>query len=70
MKYPDDGNVTITRLSKSDASKLPLFHGIIKDVSVLGSDEKPVFTRDETGLHISTKTVKSEYPVVFKIKLD
>lgn len=70
MKYPDDGNVTITRLSKSDASKLPLFHGIIKDVSVLGSDEKPVFTRDETGLHISAKTVKSEYPVVFKIKLD
>ena len=70
MKYPDDGNVTITRLSESDASKLPLFHGIIKDVSVLGFDEKPVFTRDETGLHISTKTVKSEYPVVFKIKLD
>ncbi len=70
MKYPDDGNVTITRLSKSDASKLPLFHGIIKDVSVLGFDEKPVFTRDETGLHISAKTVKSEYPVVFKIKLD
>lgn len=70
LKYPEDGKVNITRLAAADASRLPVFHGIIKDVSVLGFDEKPEYTRDETGLHIYTEKVKSEYPVVFKITLE
>ena len=70
LKYPENGNVNITRLACADASHLPLFHGIIKDISVLGFEEKPQYTRDETGLHIHTTEVKSEYPVVFKIILD
>lgn len=69
LKYPADGNVTITRLANADASHLPLFHGIIEDVSVLGFDEKPVFTKDSQGLHVQTQHVSSKYPVVFKIKL-
>lgn len=70
LSYPEKGEVTITRLADADASKLPLFSGIIKDVSVLGFDEKPMYSRDEKGLHIKTETVKSPYPVVFKIVLD
>lgn len=70
LKYPENGDVNITHLAYADASHLPLFHGIIKDISVLGFEERPQYMRDETGLHIHTTEVKSEYPVVFKIILD
>ena len=70
LSYPENGEVCIESLREADASRLPLFHGIIKDVDVLGLSEKPEFKRDEKGLHIKTNTVKSEYPVVFKIKVD
>lgn len=70
LKYPESGDVCVTRLAEADASSLPLFHGIIKDASVLGSDEKPRCFRDEAGLHIHTDTVKSDYPVVFKIEFE
>lgn len=70
LKYPENGEVCIESLREADASRLPLFHGIIKDVDVLGFSEKPEFKRDEKGLHIKTNTVKSEYPVVFKITID
>lgn len=69
LKYPSDGHVIITRLAEADASHLPLFHGIINHVSVLGFNEQPIYKRDEEGLHIYTKQVTSEYPVVFKIDL-
>lgn len=70
LKYPENGEVTIQRLKEADASHLPLFHGIIKDVEVLGFDEKPTFCRSEKGLHIKTKKVQSKYPVIFKIIVD
>lgn len=70
LNYPDDGNVNITRLAKADASHLPVFSGIIKEISILGFDEKPQYLRDENGLHLHTEHVKSKYPVVFKIQLD
>ena len=70
LSYPENGEVCIESLREADASRLPLFHGIIKDVDVLGFSEKPEFKRDEKGLHIKTNTVKSEYPVVFQIKVD
>lgn len=70
LSYPENREVCIESLREADASRLPLFHGIIKDVDVLGFSEKPEFKRDEKGLHIKTNTVKSEYPVVFKIKVD
>lgn len=69
LHYPENGSVTIRALGKQDASRLPQFHGIIDDVSVLGLEEKPIWNRSETGLVITTNTVKSDKPVVFKIKL-
>lgn len=70
LNYPDSQSITVKSLAEADASRLPLFHGIIKNVSVLGFDEKPEYSRDEEGLHISTKNVSSKYPVVFKVELD
>lgn len=69
LNYPEIQNITVERLADADASKLPLFNGIIKDVSCLGFDEKVKYTRDGKGLHISTNNVSSPYPVVFKVEL-
>lgn len=67
--YPRDGHVCIRSLAARDASRLPVFHGIIRDVSLLSFAEKPAWTRTADGLQISTRGVASEMPVVFRITL-
>lgn len=65
MRYPENGSVTIESLGN-----LSRFCGIIKDVAVLGFDEKPAYSRDDRGLHIQTKSVSSPHPVVLKISIN
>ncbi len=62
-------NVCIKSLGEQDASKKPNFHGIIKNVEVLGYD-KCEWERDEDGLHITTDMIETDKPVVFKISVD
>nr|WP_233711524.1 hypothetical protein [Lederbergia citrisecunda] len=66
MTYPESGEVRINSLKE----KSPLFHGIIKDISILGFKEKPTWNRTEEALMIQTSTVESTSPVVFKIELN
>jgi len=66
LVYPDDGVVNIKTL----ASRAQNFHGIIKNISILGFDEKPEYERDNEKLTIRTRTIRSLYPVVFKIEID
>jgi alpha-L-fucosidase len=70
LKYPEDGNVIIKSLAESVNQNVPEFHGIITSVCILGFDEKPSWRRNTQGLFIETKTVKSDYPVVFKIEIN
>jgi len=70
LEYPQDGKVCIKSLAKSTDLNAPEFYGIIKDISVLGFDEIPKWTKDEDGLHIQTTNVQSQNPVVFKIKIN
>ena len=70
LKYPRDGKVSIKSLAKKDAAKLPNFHGIIKDITVLGFNEKPQWIRDEEALKIETQTIDCDKPVGFKILVD
>lgn len=67
LQYPENGTVCIQALGDRDASHLPLFHGIIDRIEVLGFEEIPQWTRDEDGVHLHTATVQSDKPVVFKI---
>lgn len=69
MNYPEDGNVTIRSLSNSKDQNALEFHGLIKGVSVLGFDEKPSYKKDLEGLHITTHSVKSDFPVVIKVQI-
>lgn len=68
LKCSDDGKYCIETLGEKDASKMANFHGIIDEISVLGTDEAPQWERNENGLFI-TSAFKSDYPVTFKIKL-
>lgn len=70
MAWPEDRKVTIKSLAKADATRLPVFNGIVLGAEVLGFDGKAEFMRDEKGLHVSAPFVKSEFPVVIKIKVD
>lgn len=70
MRYPENGSVLIRSLGEPGAGKPSQFSGVIRDVEVLGFDEKPTFSRDDGGLQIQTASVRSAYPVVFKIVMD
>ena len=60
--------VCIKSLGETDASKAPNFHGIIREVTVLGIDDAPQWTRDEQGLKVTVKeAVMHDNPVVFRI---
>jgi alpha-L-fucosidase len=49
---------------------VPEFHGIIRSVSAVGFDEKIDFAVTTEGLEFTTKTVKSQFPVAIRIKID
>jgi len=69
LKWPKNGKVTITALATQDASHLPVFGGIIKDVEILGQ-EKPKWKRDNKGLHIQGPPITYDKPVVIKVIID
>lgn len=68
--WPKDGRVTIRSLAEADAARLPVFHGIVKRVEVLGAAQPCTWTRDEAGLHVHAPGIQSEYPVALRITLD
>jgi alpha-L-fucosidase len=67
MNYPENGKVCIKSFKKTPDQNVPEFHGIIKEVKILGFDEKIDFEVTTEGLEFTTKTVKSEFPVVIKV---
>lgn len=69
MKCSGDGEYCIRSLGIQDASRQANFHGIIRDVEVLGCGEKPQWSRDQEGLHIRSGFV-GDGPVVFKLELE
>ena len=70
LSWPEDGHVVIKSLGHSEDANLPEFHGIIRDVDVLGCDVKPVWERKNGGLHVSAPGMKAGYPVVVRVKID
>jgi alpha-L-fucosidase len=71
LKCSDDSKICIESLAMRDASLLAYFNSIILDVQLLGYEEHPItWTRDENGFHISFEGIHSDFPLVFKIKID
>ena len=70
LAWPENGGVTIRSFANGDAQHPSSFSGIIKSVDVLGCPDAPAWTRDETGLHVQAPTMKTDYPVVIRIKVE
>ncbi|MCL2092830.1 MAG: alpha-L-fucosidase [Treponema sp.] len=70
LSWPEDGKVTIRSLAEQDASKLPVFHGIIQDLAILGEEAKPRWERNAEGLQVQGPPGKRSMPVVIKITVD
>ncbi|WNS45953.1 alpha-L-fucosidase [Paenibacillus sp. MMS20-IR301] len=66
LVYPADGVVRIKTLRE----KSPYFEGVIREITVLGFEEQPVWTRDAGALTIRTTAVASDAPVVFRLELE
>ena len=67
MACPEDGVLRVKSLREADASKLPLFHGIVKDVRVLGCDGPVQWKRDAEALTVDLGGFRSDLPVVVKV---
>ena len=70
LSWPEDGHVVIKSLGHSSNANLPEFHGIVKDVDVLGCADKPVWERKQGGLHVTASGIKTDKPVVVRVKID
>lgn len=66
LLFPESGEVQIKALGL----KSHHFTGIIRNVEVLGFDEKPEWERTGEAFVIKTHGIKSKYPVVFRITLE
>jgi len=69
LRGSETGEYCIASLGEQDASRVANFHGIIRDVSVLGQDSEVRWTRDTEGLHLNT-VPGGEMPVTFKLIVD
>lgn len=68
LHWPEDGNLLIRSLAEQDASRLPVFHGVVCDVEVLGYG-KPAWSRDTNGLRVTAPGIRSKMPVVVRVTL-
>ncbi|HBU82012.1 MAG TPA: alpha-L-fucosidase [Paenibacillus sp.] len=66
LVYPENGIVHIRSLKENSHH----FHGLIRNIQVLGFDEEPEWSRTEESLTITTRNVHSGSPVVFKLELE
>lgn len=70
MRFPEDGRVTIRSLGDSEDQNTSEFHGLIRDVRVLGyGDAKTEWTKDTKGLHLNIRGVETELPVTLRIRI-
>lgn len=70
MKASDNGEYNIKALDMQPAHQHDNFHGIVKNVEVLGAESAPQWERKYDGLHIKTDYKNGGYPIVFRIEID
>lgn len=70
LQYPEDGHVVIKSCRASKEGNPAPFDGVIRDVSLLGTEEKVIYERKEDGLHITAKASDPALPVVFRIRVE
>lgn len=69
MQYPEHGRITVRSLAKSGNQNVPMFHGLIEEVAVLGEQRMPEWTVDEEGLHVRMQVAQRRFPVVLRVRV-
>lgn len=69
LSCPSDGQFHVKSLAESKDQNVPEFHGIIKDVKVLGYAGKVCWKTDREGLHVKAEGVTSDFPVVLRVEI-
>ncbi len=69
LKY-ENQDVLIKSMKKGSKDNKEGIFSNIKNIEVLGFDEKVKYSLSDKGLYIKTTTIKSKLPVVFKIILE
>ena len=71
LRCPEDGRFLIRSLGKSPDQNLPAFHGILRDVTILGWEQVPVqWHADLDGLHVCAPGVASDMPITLRIAVE
>ena len=70
LRCPQDGKFLVRSLGRSTDQNLPAFHGIVRDVTVLGWEGAPVqWHADLDGLHVHAPGVASDLPVTLRVEM-
>lgn len=69
LHYPKDGNALIRTLAEAEYPDCAVFHGLVREVRVLGAKEQPRWYRDFSGLHLQGGTIDSRLPVTVRIRI-
>ena len=69
LKCPEDGNFTVKSLARPTNFHLPVFKGIIHEVSILGYSGELSWHQDTDGLHLCAPQLQSDFPVTIRVTL-
>ena len=69
LKCPEDGNFTIKSLASATNYHLPVFKGILRNVSILGYDGPLSWHQDTDGLYLTAPQLHSDHPVTIRVAI-
>lgn len=69
LKCPENGEFTVKSLAEPTNYHLPVFKGLIRDISILGYSGPLSWHQDTEGLHIAAPQLRSEFPVTIRVDL-
>lgn len=77
MRYPDNGILQVRSLAKSNNQNIPEFHGLIREVLMLGEEKPLSFEVDAEGMHINIAEkaeqhhaqIDTQMPCVLRVRM-
>lgn len=70
LSCPRDGVFHVKSLAESKNQNVPEFHGIVKNVQILGYEGNFRWHTDGEGLHVVTDGMEADFPVVLKVEVE
>lgn len=69
MRWPEEGEVIIRSMAKQREQTTTNFHGLIREVRILGEEKEVLrWRQEEEGLYVECKLYR-EFPVVIRVEV-